>query len=80
MLFMCLPLTGPCAAEESSPCDPISSFVTKEAESKMSHDPGKETQPSCSLNEECVQSPLLVKQEQEGNSIMILANILKMRH
>lgn len=66
--------TGPCAAEESSPCDLISSSITNEAEPKMlSHDPNKEPQPCCSLTDECTESPLLVNQEQEGKSMMILA-------
>lgn len=66
--------TGPCAAEESSPCDLISSSVTNEAEPKLlAHDKNKETQPCCSLTEECMESPLLVNQEREGKSMMILA-------
>lgn len=67
-------LTGPCAVEESSPCDLISSSITNEAEPKMlSHDPNKETQPCCSLTNECTESPLLVNPEREGKSVMILA-------
>lgn len=66
--------TGPCAVEESSPCDLISSSITNEAEPKMlSHDPNKETQPCCSLTNECTESPLLVNPEREGKSVMILA-------
>lgn len=72
--------TGPCAAEESSPCDLISSSITKETEPKMlSHDKTKETQPCCSLTEECTENPLLVNQEREGKSMMILARAAQNR-